>query len=177
MDAQTKAVVKKYFGEDASIKRKLWGWYRISSPLGEAKFHEEKGFPELVGGPEIYRSSVLTMEELLGWVPVSGTPEHITATLAHCESLGIQAVPEVRDGDGCLTFLIGIAFFSAADIFSWPGILIGIAVWALGVRPWIKKRLALRARRAGQKYRNVFPEIHGSDRDAKRDAARSRGLL
>jgi hypothetical protein len=174
MDARTVAVFDKHLGHATTIKRRFWGGYRIVSRLGEAEFDEDDGFTDVVGGPEMYRATVLIMYDLRGYVAVSGSTQHVVATLAHGEALGIPVIPEVRDtNEGCLTFFVAIVFFCFTPL----GGLLGVPIWIIWIHPWLKKRHTRSARVKGQRYRNVFPEIHGSERKADREAARQRGLL
>lgn len=187
MDKQIVVFIKHFFGDDARIERQL-GYLRITTRLGDqVEFvSPEKGFRNYVGGPELYRSALLMMRHM-GPVVVKGKSDHIIAAMAYGRELGIKIVPqgETTSG-GKLTFgAAGVCwiFFYPICGFIWNSLdgiwIAGVAasLIALLVYPYFKRVAQREAAREGQQYREIFPEVHGSDRRASREAARQRELL
>ena len=180
-------ILRKHFGEDADIKELYWGGLRITTENGEIDFQYDR-FENLVGGPEMYQAMVLCTEELWGGVSVFGTSNHITAAMAHGEALGIKVIPEVRaENEGVSTFWTCVPLFTA---LAWAAsfFLSGWQMWAAAILatvfigagvifPAFVKAGRRDARIRGQEYQNVFPDMHGSDRRAREEDARRRGVI
>lgn len=183
--------MKKHFGEETESDRDVFGVTHIRCRYGQADFKEER-FESAIGGSDIYRAALLFSAERWGQVKVTGTSVHILACMAHGKELGLNVIPEGnKEGSGCLVLgFAAVAFCTAVlagVILALFDILHGLEPLELGVGaaiaagliayPLLKKLLASDAARAGQKYRDIFPEVHGSERNAARDAARRKGLL
>jgi hypothetical protein len=182
-------LAKYFFGEDARIEHKLFGGLRIITRLGDQVefISPKKGFRNYVGGPELYRSALLMMRHISGTVVVKGSSDHIIACMAYGRELGIKVIPqgETTSGGKLTIGAAGISWICSYPVsgFIWnslDGIWISALVASLvavSVHPYFKRVAQQDAAREGQQYRDIFPEIHGSDRRASRDAARQRGLL
>jgi hypothetical protein len=185
-------LIKKHFGEDVWLERMLFGGVRIITQSGEVDFKNHK-FEYIVGGSDMYRSVLLCSHEMSGGpITVSGHAEHILAAMAHGKELGVKVNPEgVKEGSGCVAlgfamvaFWVGLVgggifrFVTRADDFE-PLESGFVAAAIVGVIAYLgfNKVFARAARRGGQQYRDIFPEIPGSERRAARDVARERGLL
>jgi|HubBroStandDraft_6_1064221.scaffolds.fasta_scaffold695353_2 hypothetical protein len=182
------AILQKHFGPDASIEPMLFGGWRISTRTGgEVEFTGEK-FENIIGGSDVYRGVVGAGSELWGGtISVDGPSSHILTALAHGDDQGVIIQPTIKDAtSGCLKFLAVVAIFgisagiASAHMGGWQSLALG-AVVAGGVmsliNPSWNKAANRAARRRGQKYLDAFPQVHGSDRVANRDAARDKGLL
>jgi hypothetical protein len=189
MDQQIVVFVKFFFGEDARIERKLFGRLLITTRLGDqVEFvSPEKGFRNYCGGSEIYRSALRMMQHIGGTVTVKGSSDDIIACMAHGRELGITVIPQ---GKTYHPLHITFVFAGFASIFAWlitcflgnfiDAIWVGFLVWGGGgflLYPYFQRAMKRDANRAGQQYRDIFPEVHGSDRRASREAARLRDLL
>jgi hypothetical protein len=190
MDKQIVVLAKYFFGEDAKIERKLFGGAWITTGLGDqVEFvSAEKGFRNYVGGPELYRSTLLMMRHISGNVVVKGSSDHIIACMAYGRELGIKVVPqgETTPGWKLTVGASGVSWIFLYPIcgFIWDSLdgiwIAGLvaSLIALLVYPYFKRVAERDAAREGQQYRDIFPEIHGpSDRQAPRESARQRGLL
>jgi hypothetical protein len=191
MNVRSIDLIKKHFGQDAEFHRDLFGVVHVSSRYGQVEFKKQQ-FENLIGGSDLYRAVLLFSAESWGSVRVSGNSDHILACMAHGKQLGLNVIPLGNaEGSGCLALGCAFVAFAAAllagAILMLFQVLHGIEPLDLGAvaalvtglitYPFIKKALAKDARKGGQRYRDVFPEIHGSDRQARRDAARERGLM
>lgn len=181
-------LVKKHYGSSATIERKLSGGVRIITPSGEIEL-KDRTLQSILGGSDMYRATLLFTHEMWGTVRVSGTAPHVLACMAHGKELGLDVIPEGdKKGSFGLTVAfagLGFCFGTFAGLFllnvnSFEPFEAGfVAALVTGViaNPFIETVLARDARWGGQEYRDIFPEIHGSERRANRDAARERGLL
>jgi hypothetical protein len=185
--AITKTMIRKHFGEDCEVRRKLFGGFNVTTPTGgdvDIKGHKISVHS---GGEDVYQAMVSLAAEAWGSVTAFGPDDHVLATMAHGEALDVQVTPIVEDsGTGCLRFFLAIlmlviGFWIVTSVATTPNeqIVGGIIALLVTVKTdgFLKKAAKRAERRAGQKYRNLQPNIHGGRRDASRDDAKRKGWL
>jgi hypothetical protein len=179
----TAELIRKHLGPRASIKRRLFGGFNVTTPTGgEIEIHQ-RTYKIYCGGDDVYHAMMSLTAEAWDSISVQGPPEHILATMAHGDALGIPVIPEVKASGGCLRFIVAsIVFVFAAGFFvgdsqdSFRGICVGaFAAWL--VWGFIKRRQQRNARRRAQRYRFQYPQTHGGERRASREDARETGWL
>jgi hypothetical protein len=155
----------------ADIERMVFGGYRINTRTGFVEF-KDGNFGKFVGGPDVYRGVLLSAKDM-GWpyIVVHGDEQHIVACMAHGAEVGMEVVPEVKNGDlGCLLTIIGLPIFCGCTwLASWwldawidaaAGVAATIVIMCFLVEPAIEKITTRAARMRGQVYRNVLPNVH-----------------
>lgn len=181
-------LIQRHFGKHAKVRRKLFGGFNVTTPGGGDIDISDEEFTIHSGGEEVYRSVVSLASEAWGGLTVWGGADHVMATIAHADALGtIQVTPVVKDsGDGCLRFVIAIFLLSITSSIIWHFAktelqqLGGIALalfFTLAINRLIKKSQERAERRRGQKYRHLYPTVHGGKRDADREDADRQGWL
>lgn len=179
----TKKLIRGRFGDDAKISGKLFGGYNIKTKTGGDVDIDDKDFTIHCGGQDVYRAMVLLGSDAWGELTVYGSGDHVMAMMAWGEALGVKVTPIVKDsGAGCLQFFLAFVAFSiclgvtAHDMESGSPFMLSLLV-AAGVVGLLRKAEKRAERRRGQRYRYLYPRIHGEDRDAKREDAARQGWL
>ena len=177
--------IRKHFGPRASVRRTAFGGYRIATPSGGEVEFTQKNFNIHCGGDDVYAATMALAAEAWGGVEVQGPSEHIIASMAHGDALGINVIPEVKGSGGCLRFFIaaiafivgvGIAARTGTDVDVLPALFVGGAA-AVVMWKYVKKIQKRNARRRAQPYRFQYPQAYGDDRTASHDEARDKGWL
>ena len=191
----TLKIVKKHCSRipGAEIKYLWSGGWRVSTPSGGYADIKPTEIKNTSGGADIYALVTAICKDSWGQMTVRGTSTHILASMAHGEEQGLLVIPENRDGLGCLTFLLYLALvpvgyfafflsFAIGIVFLPPEtvtiLAVLVTIWAvMGAHKSGKDSITRKARQAARQYHNPFPDVHGSDRDATREAIGRRGLL
>jgi hypothetical protein len=171
----TKKLIREHFGKRAVIKRKLFGDFHITTPDGGDVELSQTSFKIHAGGKDVYRAMVSLGNDVWGRITVHGPTEHVLSMMAHGEMGGVDIIPEVRTGGGFLRFFLVFFVFAIALYLSEPGerlgpmsvaTLVNLVIWK-----WRKKAELRAARRAGQVYRDLQPDVYGSTRETTHDDA------
>jgi hypothetical protein len=182
MDEEQLCLIFKHF-EDVHLKEVKWGGrLRFICKYGQFDYSSRYGFLNLIGGADLYRRVVLCSHEMNGGTGVyaCGDQQHVAAMMAHGEELGVPIIPVVDYSQeevsliGGLSLVLFIAGWIVMSIWAGIGLVI---LAALFVFPSIEKMLVYGALQRGQQYRDIFPNIHGDDRQAKYGAARKGGYI
>jgi len=179
----TAEMIKKYFGVDAEIERRLGGVFLVRTATGgEIEITRDRIRPHL-GGEDVYRAMTLLASEAWGGIKASGPREHILACMAHGEALGVKVTPITKQaGGGCarlwMAFMIAMiglpASWIASFIWGQTGKSVGIGVTVVAiVLVWelMARYQKQEERRQAQEMRFIYPIQHGTPRDASRDDA------
>jgi len=115
----TRAVLRKYFGEDASITG-FGGDYRVTTPTGGlVRFWGDKG-KVVYGGDDVYRAFVQVGGECWGALTANGLRDRdmLIGLMAHGEALNIRVQPSFRDRKATIKrwVLSGLVYFLACMI-------------------------------------------------------------
>lgn len=185
----TAEMIKKHFGPDAAIERRLGGVFRVNTPRGGEIEIDQTRFRVHTGGEQIYAAMTLLGAEAWGGLTVSGPREHILAFLAHGDALGVNVtIRQERSGSGCLRIcaaligaVVAIPAYLLASVFGAENagqVAIGAAVVAtilmLGI---ISREQKENERRRIQELYFLYPRQHGLPRDASHDDAQRGGWL
>jgi hypothetical protein len=181
----TSALIREHFGKEADIHRRLFGGFHVTTPTGADLDISDDKILFHAGSEDAYRAMVTLCHEAWGEIVPFGNSEHIIATMAHAEALGVNAIPEVKpSGGGCLRlFVVAAVFFLMLSAMrganstdnAW-NMTIAAVVSAL-VSRGMKQSQRREARRRGQKYRYTYPRVQGSPREAQYDDAKRQGWL
>jgi hypothetical protein len=179
----TKKMICRRFGDDTKIQTKFFGGHNITTPTGGDVDIDDDGFRIHCGGEDVYRAIVLLGSDAWGHLTVYGSNDHVMATMAHGEALGVKVTPIVKEGGaGCLRFFLAtLVFFICLGMTARAGgsegaFLLSLLV-AWGVSRLLRKREERAERRRGQRYRYAYPRIHGENREASREDASREGWL
>ena len=185
----TPEMIKKYFGVDAKIERRLGGVFLVRTATGgEIEITRDRIRPHL-GGEDVYRAMTLLASEAWGGLKASGPREHILACMAHGEALGVMVTPVTKQpGAGCarlwvafMLALIGLPVsWFASFIWGETGksaglggtVIAVVLIW--GVMAKAQKEAE---RRQAQELRFIYPVHHGTPRDASREDLEDGGWL
>jgi hypothetical protein len=184
----TPEMIKKHFGADVGIERRLSGIFLVRTSTGELEIKQD-GFRIHTGGEDVYRSITLLAGEAWGGLKANGPREHILACMAHGEVLGVDVTPDVKQKGGCcaricVTFLVAMIGWPASWIASlfwdetgkYAGLgITGLAIvvlWQLMARDQKEQE-----RRQAQEMRFIYPVHHGTPRDASTDDLEEGGWL
>jgi hypothetical protein len=185
--AITKKLIRKHFGEDCRVRRKVLGGFNVTTPTGGDVDIKSDKINLHCGGADVYQSMVSLAADAWGDLTAFGPDDHVLATMAHGEALDVQVTPIVEDsGTGCLRFFVAtlmlavgcwiVTSFATTTNEEIVGATIVLLV-TIKIDGFLKKATKRAERRAGQKYRNLHPNIHGGRRDASHDDAKHKGWL
>jgi hypothetical protein len=188
MDQELVRLIRKYFGQDVQIEREFLGGVHITTTRGDQVDFCGGEFENFSGDAELYRSVILMCGELHGRMTVEGRPEHVLAAMAHGKELGVLVIPRGDDGGAWIVAVwCGFSAWLFTLMFGWMLIGFehlfyaacgfGLAAFAIAY-PSLKKDFYRKSVSYVQRYRDIFPDVHGpADRKASRERARERGLL
>lgn len=176
----TEALIRVHFAPQIQVERKLGGVFYVTTPDGGEVEITQTTYKIYVGGRDVYRSIVSLGHDAWGSITVHGGHEQVLGMLAHGESQGVNIIPEVKgSGGGCVRVVLVAIIFIVAAQSNTPDNHAMFGAFAISVLLWrfLKRREKRAARRRGQIYRDVQPEIYGDTRDASRDDAARKGWL
>jgi hypothetical protein len=176
----TEAMIRKYFGLYASIEKKLFGGFRVTTPTGGDVEIQQDKYTIHAGGHDVHAAMAMLGGEAWGGITAQGPPEFIMAMMAHGEFTGVNVIPVVKPGSGCGAFILTVIVFLivlglTAKAGS-PGATVIAALVAWWVWWLMKKGREREAQRQAQALRYTFPLIHGSARYSSDEDLRRGGL-
>jgi hypothetical protein len=176
--------VLKHFGPGATLRIRRHGW-QVTYEDGRRVKVRGGVIEEVTGGAEVFQAALMLIHEIApDKVVVRGNQELVLSGLQNAAALGIEIIPEVYPEKlyaiiagslqvgGVLLALVWLDFWQAC-LAGWLGGtgLCMVANW-LFWRPMQND-----ARRRGQNLKSKWPSVHGGERKAAIEDARSKGMV
>jgi hypothetical protein len=150
----TPEMIRKYFGQNAGITRRLFGGFRVRTPRGVDIKISQSNINLVYGGSDVYRAAVLLSEEAWGGGKVKGPAEFKLAVLAHgeAEDVNMRVAEPGRWTRMIVPFLIAWFGISVSD-----SCLGGLVSLLVGGVVWLLMKLAAKRQAAHETQQMGFP--------------------